>query len=215
MNSIDTPLLLSTAYFGSVHYYARYYHHREVYLEQFEHFNKQTYRNRCLILAGNGPMPLVIPVVKGRGPKIAIKDLRISYDTEWQRTHWQSIVSAYNSSPYFEYYQDELSPFFQKKTSFLLDFNLQIHETICYFLELENKFRLTKDFEKIPVGTLNLRDTISPKAKQNPDPQFQPVEYTQVFSERHGFVANLSILDLLFNEGPNTEIILANSIQKP
>ncbi|WP_206610053.1 WbqC family protein [Maribellus luteus] len=206
------PLLLSTAYFGPVHYYARYLHHPEVYLEQYENFTKQTYRNRCVILAGNGPVSLVLPVVKGRGPKTLIKDLEISYDTEWQRNQWQTIVSAYNSSPYFEYYQDELLPFFEKKSRFLMDHNMQIHEMLCGFMEVENKLKLTEDFEKVPENTLNFRQAISPKVKETLDDAFHPKPYIQVFSEKFDFVPNLSILDLLFNEGPNAYDVLMESI---
>lgn len=205
-------VLLSTAYFAPIHFYTRFLHHSEVYLEQFENFTKQTYRNRCVISGGNGLIPLVVPVVKGRGPKILIKDLQISYDTEWQRNHWQTIVSAYNSSPYFEYYQDELFPFFKNKETFLLDFNLKIHETICDFLEIDNNVVLTRDFEKVPEGTLNLREAISPKNKRQMDPCYHPLHYTQVFSGKFDFLPDLSILDLLFNEGPNSHTILLKSL---
>ncbi|WP_297087805.1 WbqC family protein [uncultured Draconibacterium sp.] len=208
----NSALLLSTAYFAPVHFYSRYLNHNKVFIEQHENFCKQTYRNRCQILAANGPIALVIPVVKGRGPKIVIKDLQISYDEQWQRNHWQTIVSAYNSSPYFEFYQDELLPFFEKKTKYLFDHNLKIHETICDFFELENKLICTQDFEQIPAATLNLRDAISPKLKNSTDKAFVPQEYTQVFTEKYGFIPNLSILDLLFNEGPNAYTILHKSI---
>ena len=105
----EKNILLSTTYFGPIHYYSRIVKHLQVYIEQFEHFNKQTFRNRCVILGANGPVSLVVPVVKGRGTKILIKDLKISYDVDWQRNQWQTIISAYNSSPYLEYYQDEIS----------------------------------------------------------------------------------------------------------
>lgn len=212
MNTILEPLLLSTAYFAPVHFYSRYIRHSEVYIEQFENFNKQTYRNRCIISGGNGLISLVAPVVKGRGAKVLIKDLQLSYDMNWQRNQWQTIVSAYNSSPYFEYYLDDLHPFFEKKFKYLLDFNMQIHDTICELLELENTAKLTTDFENVPKGTLNFRAIISPKNKTKPDTQFQAREYTQVFTEKFGFLPNLSILDLLFNEGPNACTILEDSI---
>ncbi|MBK6281539.1 MAG: WbqC family protein [Draconibacterium sp.] len=204
MNSV----LLSTAFFAPVQYYSKFLKYDEIYIEQFEHFNKQTYRNRCVIMGGNGPIQLVVPVVKGRGRKILIKDLKISYDIEWQRNHWRTIFSAYSSSPFFEYYKDDIQPFFETKHEFLFDFNLKIHENVCELLEIQNNSFLTTDFEKVPDETLNLRETISPKISPEIDLEFQPQKYTQVFSEKLGFVPNLSILDLIFNEGPNSYSIL-------
>ncbi len=215
MTSKDkTNILLSTAYFAPVQYYSKIILSAEVYIEQFEHFQKQTYRNRCVILGGNGPISLVVPVVKGRAPKTLIKDLKISYDSEWQRNHWRTIFSAYNSSPFFEFYKDDIEPFFKKKHSHLLDLNLAIHETLCELLEMDNASVLTEDFEKVPQGTLNFRERISPKNKILSDSAFQAQSYTQVFYERFGFTPNLSILDLLFNEGPNSYSVLESCIQK-
>ena len=204
-------ILLSTAYFAPIQYYSEFLKADKVYIEQFENFIKQTYRNRCVIPGGNGPIQLIVPVVKGRGPKILIKDLQISYDTDWQRNQWRTIFSAYSSSPFFEYYKDDIQPFFEKKHRFLLDFNMEIHETICELLEIENTFVLTSDFEKVPEGTVNLRESISPKDKAHSARQFQTIKYTQVFSEKLGFLPNLSILDLLFNEGPNSYSVLDES----
>lgn len=205
-------VLLGTAYFAPIQYYSKLLNADKVYIEQFENFIKQTYRNRCMVLGGNGVIQLIVPVVKGRGPKILIRDLKISYDTDWQRNHWRTIFSAYSSSPFFEYYNDDIHPFFETKHKFLLDFNLKIHETICELLEIENNTELTPDFEKVPEETINLRESISPKIKNQNELHFQPVEYTQVFSDKLGFVPNLSILDLLFNEGPNGYSVLEGSI---
>jgi len=206
-------ILLSTAYFAPVHFYSRVLGQANVYIEQFEHFNKQTYRNRCEVLGGNGPITLIVPVVKGRGPKVLIKDLKVSYEMDWQRNHWRTIFSAYNSSPYFEYYQDDLEPVFKKKWKYLLDLNQETNRIIHKLLELEGKVILTEDFEKIPERTLNLRETISPKNKIQKDLAFHPKEYTQVFTDKFGFTPNLSILDLLFNEGPNSDTILEDSLK--
>lgn len=209
---MSTTILLSTATFAPVQFYTKILKAESVYIEQFENFIKQTYRNRYTILGGNGRIDLIVPVMKGRGQKTLIKDLQISYDTDWQRNHWRTIFSAYGSSPYFEYYADDLIYFFEKKFKFLTEYNLAIHETLCELFEIENKIILTEDFEKVPDGTLNCRERISPKEKTPPDPNFHPVAYTQVFSDKLGFSPNLSILDLLFNEGPNSYSILEGSI---
>jgi len=207
------PALFSTAYFAPIQFYSKIILHRNIYIERFENYSKQTYRNRCEILGANGLITLIVPVIKGKEPKILIKDIRISYDTDWQRNHWRTIFSAYNSSPFFKYYIDDIHPFFTKKREYLFDMNLEINEKICELLGIDNKFILTDDFENVPAETINLREAFSPKKhKAKPDPRFKPKKYTQVFSEKFGFVPNLSILDLLFNEGPDSYRILRSSI---
>ena len=207
-------ILLSTACFPPVQYFSKLVQFEQVYLEHCENFIKQTYRNRYEILGANGAISLVVPVVKGRGRKIKIRDLRISYDTDWQRNHWRTIFSAYNSSPFFEFYQDDIQPFFEKPWEFLFDFNLQILETLCGLLEIDPNLVLTEDFEQVPEGTLNFREAISPKKHRTEnDPPFFPQPYTQVFHDKFGFVPNLSILDLLFNEGPNSLNVIEASSQ--
>ncbi len=151
---MESIVLLSTAYFAPIPFYSLVVQSPKIYIEQFENFIKQTYRNRCVILGANGPISLIVPVVKGRGKKILMKDLKISYDVDWQRNHWRTIFSAYNSSPFFDYFKDDIFPFFEKKEKFLLDFNLKIHETICELLEIENNIILTEDFEKSNEETI-------------------------------------------------------------
>ena len=210
-----TPVLLCITYFGSVQYYSKIHVHNNVYVEQYENFTKQTYRNRCEVLGANGIIPLIVPVVKGRGPKILIKDILISYDTAWQRDHWRTIVSAYNSSPFFNYYMDELKPFFHKKWKYLFDFNLSGIDCLCTLTGIENKIQLTDNFEGVPENTVNIRSEFTPKKGHTfSDNSFLPQEYTQVFSEKFGFVPNLSILDLLFNEGPYSIKIIEASLEK-
>lgn len=210
--TLPTGILLSTAYFAPIRYFSKLAVYPEVYIEQHENFIKQTYRNRTVILGANGPVSLIVPVEKGRGQKIRIKDLRIAYDEEWQRNHWRTIFSAYNSSPFFEYYADEIEPFFRKKPEFLFDFNQQITETILEILEIETALKPTEDFEQVPEQCLNFREQISPKTHRTAeDLTFRLQPYTQVFSEKFGFVPDLSILDLLFNEGPSASDILQES----
>lgn len=204
-------ILLSTAFFGPVSYFTYLSAHTECTIEQHEHFIKQTYRNRAIILGANGPVSLIVPVEKGREQKICIKDLRIAYDEAWQRNHWRTIFSAYNSSPFFEYYADEIEPFFRKKHTFLFDFNLKITQTILDILELSTSLQLTESFEQVHAETLNLREKISPKSHRNiADPRLKLQPYTQVFSDKFGFTPDLSILDLLFNEGPSAHSILVD-----
>ena len=160
-------------------------------------------------MGANGPIPLIVHVEKGRAQKVKIKDLRIAYDEEWQRNHWRTIFSAYNSSPFFEYYADDVEMFFRKKHQFLFDFNQQITETILEILGIPASLNLTEDFEHIPENYLNFWEQISPKTHLiNPDPQFVAQPYTQVFAEKFGFVPDLSILDLLFNEGPSAYSVI-------
>jgi len=210
-----TGILLSTAYFAPIRYFSKLAVYPEIYIEQYENFVKQTYRNRAVILGANGPISLIVPVEKGRSQKVKIKDLRIAYDEEWQRNHWRTIFSAYNSSPFFEYYADDIETFFRKKHEFLFDFNQQVTETIADILEIPVSLKLTEDFEQIPEDCLNFREQISPKTHlTNPDPQFVPQSYTQVFAEKFGFVPDLSILDLLFNEGPSAHSVLLGCFQQ-
>jgi len=209
----ENTVLLSTAYLGPVQYYTKLNHFTNVLIEQHENFNKQTYRNRCTILGANGPQDLVIPVSKGRRMKASIRELKISYEENWQRVHWKAIVSAYNNSPYFEYYEFDLAPFFhQKRYELLFGFNQKLQNVICELLEIEPSVSFTEKY--LVPGTTSIpdyRSAIHPKQQAAiPDPHFEAQTYTQVFSEKFAFVPNLSILDLLFNEGPNAANILEN-----
>lgn len=208
-------ILLSTATFPPVQFFSKFLLFENVYLEQHENFTKQTYRNRYEIFGANGMIPLIVPVAKGRGRNVKIRELRISYDMEWQRNHWRTIFSAYNSSPFFSFYEDEIFHFFENKMKFLFDFNLKAIALLCDLLDIEKLPELTTDFEKVEGNALNFREAFSPKKhRAAPDPQFNPQPYTQVFEEKQGFIPNLSILDLLFNEGPNSLNVLENSVRQ-
>ena len=208
-------VLLSTAYFPNIEYCSQFIRNSQVFIEQHENFIKQTYRNRAIILAANEPVPLIIPVVKGRGTKIKIKDLQISYDEDWQRNHWRTIFSAYNSSPFFEFYADDFKPFFQKKYHFLLDLNMDFLHLLIDLLEIEPEIKLTTDFENAPDTCLNFREKYHPKDLNSSNhADFKYIEYTQVFSDKLGFVPGLSILDLLFNTGPQAYSIMEDGILK-
>jgi len=209
-------VLLSTAYFPNIEYFSQIISNRQIFIEQHENFIKQTYRNRTIILAANGPVPLIIPVAKGRGLKVKIKDLKISYDEDWQRNHWRTIFSAYGSSPFFEFYADDFEPFFRKKYRFLLDLNTDILNLLTELLEIEPEIKQTEGFEQIPEGCLNLRESFIPGQKEPAgEGNFTYIKYTQVFSDKLGFVPNLSILDILFNAGPETYSLIEDGLREP
>lgn len=192
-------IFLSTAYLAPIQYYTKLVKYKEIWIELNENFIKQTYRNRCQIYGANGVISISIPVKKA-SVKTNIKDLKIDYETNWQNQHWKSIESAYRSSPFFEYYEDDIIPFYQNKYKFLIDFNMEIQNVILEQLDLKPQLKFTQEFNH--EVNLDFRNKIHPKNKEL-DLDFKPVEYTQVFHEKYGFKSNLSIIDLLFNEGSN------------
>lgn len=201
-----SPLIIPP-YAGNIQYYSLFAHSNEVLLEKNAHYVKQTYRNRCQILTANGVMNLTIPVEKVSGEKMLDKDVKIS-PTDWQRVHWTAIESAYNNSPFFLYYEDDIRPMYEKKYDFLLDFNLELQEKLVSLLGLTTEFKLTENY--IDSYENDLREVLSPKYKGD-YPNFNPESYYQVFKEKYGFVENLSIYDLLFNMGNESILILNKS----
>jgi len=209
MDNQKTEVLLSNAYLAPIQYYTKIIGYQQIHIEYCESYLKQSYRNRTIILSANGPLQLSIPVADGPRARGPIRDLKLAYDQPWQLMHWRGISSAYNGSPFFEYYADDLAPFFhEKKWKYLFDFNLEIQIAILKAVNLNVTIKRTGKYYpqgEVPETTDDFRYTIHPKQqKQEADPHFFPTPYTQVFNEKWGFVPNLSILDLLFNEGPET-----------
>ncbi|MCI6766028.1 MAG: WbqC family protein [Prevotella sp.] len=236
--------LLSTTYFGPVQWYQKLNRHRCI-IEQHDNFVKQTYRNRCVIASANGPQSLTVPIERYDGMKCAMRDIRISDHGNWRHLHWQALVSAYGETPFFEYYADDIRPFFEEhRWKYLLDFNLDITHALCSLLDVRPDLTLSDhyiDADETICGSGSLsgaaaglseafesfggavkglngaaeslgsssacslfvdyRDAIRPKHPL-PDAEFEARPYYQVRAQRHGFLPNLSVLDLLFNEGP-------------
>lgn len=228
----DKTILLSSTYFGPVQWYQKLNRHRCV-IEQHDNFVKQTYRNRCVIASANGPQTLTVPTERYDGLKCPMRDIRISDHGNWRHLHWQALVSAYGETPFFEYYADDLRPYFEERRwTYLLDFNLDIMHTLCLLLDVRPTLSLSDHYITTDAPTavhaapttahaaatattggsdsmggeagcnfIDLRDAIRPK-RPLPDNEFDPRPYYQVRAARHGFLPNLSVLDLLFNEGP-------------
>ena len=198
MDSSKT-ILLSSAYLGPIDYYAQLVNAVSVVIDPNEHYIKQTYRNRCIIETASGKFPMIIPVTRPNGNHTKLKDVLISNAEGWQKLHWRAIMSAYSNSPFLLYYQDELEPFYRHKYKFLFDFNQQLQQLTLGFLKLKINIELSDLYlENRDNGKLDLRNSFSPKKKS----VLSFPAYIQVFEEKHEFLPNLSILDLLFNEGP-------------
>ena len=205
-----TTALLQTTYFGPVQWYQKLYRYDRCLIEQYDSYQKQTYRNRCLIATANGVQALTVPVehnVQCSMFNVQCKDVRISDHNQWRRVHWNALQSAYSESPFFEYYADDIRPFFEKKYDFLIDFNEAIMQKMCDFIDIQPHVEYTTAYVEDTSGIADFRDVIHAKHPQD-DPEYNMREYWQVFAHKHGFQPNLSILDLLFCMGPESVLYL-------
>ncbi len=194
-------MIFPAFYFGPVSYFSELIQAENYQLEAHENFPKQTYRNRCYIQGANGKLRLAIPIKHNGARKL--KDIQVANDYNWQKEHFKSLVSAYKSSPYFEFYEDDLAPIFDQKEKFLLDLNLKTLEFISSKLKLDLKFDLTEKYDMIDESS-DYRNRFN--AKSEPENDFP--KYFQVFDEKFDFMPDLSILDLLCNEGPKSTTYL-------
>jgi hypothetical protein len=187
--------LFSIAYLPPIDYLLEMKNADSVSIETYENYQKQTYRNRATILTGNGLYDLIIPIV--RSDIKQIKEIQIDNNYAWQRHHWKTIESAYNNSSYFLYYRDFFEPFFQKKSTFLFDFNLELLHLLKKLFSITNPVFFTETFELHPCME-DLRETFLPK---NRTFRQKNIEYQQVFSDRFDFAENLACIDYLFTKG--------------
>lgn len=202
---MSQSVLLSSAYLAPIEYYQAIAQNDATIIEQYDHFEKQTYRNRCRILTCNQVMDLVVPIIRPK-ERCPFKEIKISYTEKWQQTHWRAIESAYNKSPFFEYYKEDYEPFYTKKYDYLIDLNQGLMKTTMELIHLYGPISLSETYQKGDelVGITDMRRSFHPKqihTKTN-----KP--YYQVFDQKFGFQPHLSIIDLLFNMGPETILYL-------
>ena len=195
-------IVISTAYLPPIEYFAFIAKSEVFFMESAETYQKQSYRSRANILTANGVQSLIIPIVH-ETQRALIRDVRIDYTCRWQLQHWRTIESAYSNSPYFLYYRDFLSPFYEKKYPFLFDFNWDLLQVLLKLFKINTESKFTEDYEHTYPGKSDLR-TVLQKKKGH---LLATIPYTQVFGEKFPFTPNLSIIDLLFNCGGDQQYL--------
>ena len=192
---LNNQIILPTSYFGPIPYYSILVKSDDYVLEKHENFIKQTVRSRCIINSSSGKLNLSIPRIRKNSSKTKIKDIRICYNEPWQKVHLKSITTCYNSSPFFDYYKEKISKIFDVKEKFLIDFSLKSHLLVMDFLKLNQNINYTKVFEKINNSTDYRNYEFCSKGGY---------KYDQVYFTENKFVKDLSVLDLIFNLGPES-----------
>lgn len=206
-------VLLSTAYWPNLQYFFYILNATRVQIEQFENYGKQSYRNRCQLLTANGVLDLSIPVKK-QAVKECVNEVEISYQENWQIKHWRAITSAYKNSPYFDYFEEEIKPFYFNQYCSLLDYNLKQAQTILKILKQKREITLTAHYNNVVENVVDLREKIHPKIPFREDSITADIlakPYYQTFENKFEFQPNLSILDLLFNTGLGSNEYLKGS----
>ena len=192
-------LVIGSVYAGNLMYYSLIANSNQIILDVYENFKKQSYRNRCVIASPNGPLKLIIPII--RSSKNIVKDVKIDNTQNWKNIHWKSLESSYRSSPYFEFYEDEFySLYFKNKNDFLFDFNNNINLAVLKCLGIETEIIISSSYVDKDSEIEDFRNLILPNSKYLE--KIKEIKYNQVFQEKQLFLPNLSVLDLLFNEGP-------------
>jgi len=206
---MDGTILLSTAYLPPLDYFLLIAGADKIFIEKEENYIKQTWRNRCRILSSNGPLTLTVPVKKGDSLKNPVSSVMIDYTKRWQQVHLRAILSSYGSAPWFQFYFERFEEILLSGEEFLIDLNHNLLQTIMDLLGIKTQIEYTGFFDPVSVAGNDYRYTIRP----GKTPFFKTREYTQVFSYKSGFVPGLSIIDLLFNLGPESLKFLRSRIQ--
>lgn len=210
-----SAVLLELHYLPNIQYFTKLVYYPTIYIERCEHYTKGSFRNRCYIGTSHGALQLSIPLLAGKHEQMPLTDVRIDNRQAWQRTHWRSIATAYRSAPFWDYYAESLQPLYEKPHTFLVDFNMDILQWTLRQLRHQPTLLSTNAYEAQPVAdVVDFRGKFSPKTyatAHEQDPTFAATPYTQLFSDRQPFLANLSILDAIFCLGTRSISYLKNS----
>jgi len=201
-------VLLPTAYLPPISWMALASRSDEIFIEVHETYPKQTYRNRCNIAASGGKFDLIVPVVRVDGNHTKTLDVQIDNSTSWQKMHWRSILSAYNKTPYFIFYRDLFEPVYMRKFVHLLDLNAELLQVLLKIFKIKSEVSFTTEYDS-KSQMADFRNSFRPHKPQRADFQYYLPRYIQAFESRYGFLPDLSILDILFNLGPDSATYLS------
>ena len=199
-------ILIHPNYFPNIHQFTQIIKADNILFEVSDNYQKQTFRNRTYIYGANGKLGLFIPVIHTHKNRELFKDVKISYDSNWMDLHLKSLQSAYRSSPYFEYFEDDFIKLYSEKEKFLADFNIKCIKLISNLLDLDLDYKISNEYVEKTNDIIDLRDLSNARKEKKIDTP----KYIQVFESKHGYINNLSILDLIFSEGPNSVSLIVN-----
>ena len=199
-------ILINPNYFPNIHQFTQIIKADNIIFEVSDNYQKQTFRNRTYIYGANGKLGLFIPVIHTHKKRELFKDVKISYESNWMDLHLKSLQSAYRSSPYFEYFEDDLIKLYSEKEKFLVDFNIKCFKLISNLLDLDLDFKISNEYLEKTSDIIDLRDLSNARKEK----KIETPKYIQVFESKHGYINNLSILDLIFSEGPNSVSLIVN-----
>ena len=199
-------ILIHPNYFPNIHQFTQIIKANNILFEVSDNYQKQTFRNRTYIYGANGKLGLFIPVIHTHKYRELFKDVKISYDSNWMDLHLKSLQSAYRSSPYFEYFEDDFIKLYSEKEKFLADFNIKCIRLISSLLDLDLDYKISNEYVEKTNDIIDLRDLSNARKEKKIDTP----KYIQVFESKHGYINNLSIIDLIFSEGPNSVSLITN-----
>jgi hypothetical protein len=199
-------ILIHPNYFPNIHQFTQIIKANNILFEVSDNYQKQTFRNRTYIYGANGKLGLFIPVIHTHKNRELFKDVKISYDSNWMDLHLKSLQSAYRSSPYFEYFEDDFIKLYSKKEKFLADFNIKCIKLISNLLDLNLDFKISNEYVEKTNDIIDLRDLSNARKEK----KIETPKYIRVFESKHGYINNLSIIDLIFSEGPNSVSLITN-----